>query len=337
MNSSDNSLNKCTKCSFCGENVKNDEIKAHTVAHTREWDKGTDTLRKGTENNIDEHENNEDMLNDATEVIEKIAEFKDVNLVPANAELKQEKTNIDKREDTIWDGIECSFCKENISKNDIREHLKTHIRRKKYTFICPACDKSFPDNTKLVQHTRTHTGEKPFQCVKCGQAFALKATLMRHESAVHLKEKFLHCDQCELSFPSKRGLFSHKSKIHESDEGFRCEHCYSRFVTEKGFKEHKQTSKCSGDACEICPICGKGFPCKSRLDRHLDIHRSTTEKVFTTICPKCGKCFSSKYELTQHDKIHLNIKPFSCDECGKPFRRKNALQAHKKAVHLFVN
>ncbi|XP_018530814.1 zinc finger protein 341 isoform X2 [Lates calcarifer] len=45
---------------------------------------------------------------------------------------------------------------------------------------CNYCDKIFSKNFDLQQHIRSHTGEKPFQCIVCGRAFAQKSNVKKH-------------------------------------------------------------------------------------------------------------------------------------------------------------
>ena len=45
---------------------------------------------------------------------------------------------------------------------------------------CQFCSKEFSKNFDLQQHIRSHTGEKPFQCVVCGRAFAQKSNVKKH-------------------------------------------------------------------------------------------------------------------------------------------------------------
>ncbi|XP_056130663.1 zinc finger protein 341 [Lampris incognitus] len=45
---------------------------------------------------------------------------------------------------------------------------------------CNFCEKIFSKNFDLQQHIRSHTGEKPFQCIVCGRAFAQKSNVKKH-------------------------------------------------------------------------------------------------------------------------------------------------------------
>ena len=49
---------------------------------------------------------------------------------------------------------------------------------------CPHCTYSTKRVDHLQRHIRTHTGEKPYTCRKCGQCFPQSSTRNRHESIV---------------------------------------------------------------------------------------------------------------------------------------------------------
>ncbi|XP_074549207.1 ras-responsive element-binding protein 1 isoform X2 [Halichoeres trimaculatus] len=58
-------------------------------------------------------------------------------------------------------------------------------KRKK---ICKVCDKRFWSLQDLTRHTRSHTGERPYQCQTCERTFTLKHSLVRHQR-IHLKPR----------------------------------------------------------------------------------------------------------------------------------------------------
>ncbi|KAM4737182.1 zinc finger protein 341 [Anableps anableps] len=55
-----------------------------------------------------------------------------------------------------------------------------HLKGKAPKLKCNFCDKFFSKNFDLQQHIRSHTGEKPFQCIVCGRAFAQKSNVKKH-------------------------------------------------------------------------------------------------------------------------------------------------------------
>ena len=59
--------------------------------------------------------------------------------------------------------------------------------------VCSICSYSAPCNSKLVIHTRKHTGEKPYKCDTCSYAAAQKYSLDVH-TRKHTGEKPFKCD-----------------------------------------------------------------------------------------------------------------------------------------------
>jgi len=62
-----------------------------------------------------------------------------------------------------------------------------HPAKKKHQ--CHICNKLFPNSFRLKTHFRVHTGEKPFKCEPCGQAFADRSNYVKHKQTKTHKNK----------------------------------------------------------------------------------------------------------------------------------------------------
>ncbi|CAG2171487.1 unnamed protein product [Oppiella nova] len=80
--------------------------------------------------------------------------------------------------------------------------------------------------------------------------------------------------------------------------------------------------------------CGKHFPRRDGLDRHIRFVHSLT-KSFVCDHNDCGKRFATNTQLYAHQKYkHLNMrsKPFRCSlkGCSALFTRKESLESHER-------
>ncbi|XP_073459465.1 PR domain zinc finger protein 5 isoform X4 [Aquarana catesbeiana] len=128
----------------------------------------------------------------------------------------------------------------------------------------------------------------------------------------HCNHKDDHdCPLCESSFPSHEILAEHLQALHQKPS------------EEKEFK---------------CRNCGKKFPVKQALQRHVlqcseNIISGDTSGTYQ--CSVCNTSFGSALSFEQHKEACKGDVRFICkaDSCGKRFRSKDTLKKHKENVH----
>lgn len=83
-------------------------------------------------------------------------------------------------------------------------------RYRKYVCDFPACHKAYGKKSHLTCHWRTHTGEKPFECI-CGKKFTRSDELARH-NRTHTGEKKFTCPYCAKKFMRSDHLTKHAKR-----------------------------------------------------------------------------------------------------------------------------
>uniref|UniRef100_A0A4W2CJF8 Zinc finger and SCAN domain containing 5B n=1 Tax=Bos indicus x Bos taurus TaxID=30522 RepID=A0A4W2CJF8_BOBOX len=133
---------------------------------------------------------------------------------------------------------------------------------------CRMCKKSFPYQSQLILHQRTHTGERPFQCDICAKGFIQPSDLRVHER-IHTGEKPYSCDLCLKKFTHDSTLRAHK-RTHTQEKPFRCEHCDRAFSHRGNLNVHRRIH--SGLKPYVCPECHSAFRQLGTFKRHQKIH-----------------------------------------------------------------
>ncbi|KAG7162517.1 Zinc finger protein 84-like 1, partial [Homarus americanus] len=178
---------------------------------------------------------------------------------------------------------------------------------------CPYCSYSTPRKNHLIEHIRTHTGEKPFACPYCPSRFVQKGTLNSH-IRTHTGERPYACPICPQTFAQRTNLrthlCTHLGKIPPSvamDSG--------NLMASMGGASGPTVAFTPGSSkVHQCPHCIYSTARKHHLEDHIRTH--TGEKPFA--CPHCPYRCSKSINLTTHIRIHTGKKPYVCTQC--PFR-----------------
>lgn len=163
---------------------------------------------------------------------------------------------------------------------------------------CPyeGCDKAFNRPTRLQEHIRSHTNERPFKCphTPCDKDYLRESHLKHHIKSAHSDVRNYKCtyEGCDKAFATGQRLRVHEA-THEGPNKYRCQ----------GY-----------------PPCNQVFRKKETLQRHiLSAHEGTQPfpctKTDSRTGQPCTKAYDTAAKLAAHDRSNHDPNRFSCDEC----------------------
>ncbi|XP_063065611.1 zinc finger protein 341 [Engraulis encrasicolus] len=226
------------------------------------------------------------------------------------------------------------------------EQVKGKIQRLK----CDFCEKVFTKNFDLQQHIRSHTGEKPFQCIVCGRAFAQKSNVKKHMathkvwpggaggagSRLPIAVKVL-----PLSLTGSHNTQQAQQDIGEQAGGTECldesVELHSEGQLEEDTEGHKAASSLLSqgrnkkllivDSSYQCQFCSGKFSNYFHLKSHMTQHKD--EQVYKCVVKVCSQTFQKLDLFLEHIRSHQDHLTYRCHLCSKVFSSLFELGVHQ--------
>nr|XP_019596934.1 PREDICTED: PR domain zinc finger protein 5 isoform X1 [Rhinolophus sinicus] len=152
------------------------------------------------------------------------------------------------------------------------------------------------------------------------------------------------CPQCECSFTSQDILAEHLQTLHQTpteEKEFKCRQCGKDFPVKQALQRHvlqcpaKSSLKDTSRGFQ-CSVCNSPFSSASSCEQHQETCRSKAR--FVCKADSCGKRLKSKDALRRHqENVHAGDpkKKLICSVCNKKCSSASSLQEHRKIHEIF--
>ncbi|KAI7907554.1 uncharacterized protein BX663DRAFT_491277 [Cokeromyces recurvatus] len=200
-------------------------------------------------------------------------------------------------------------------------------KKRKIDYKCQYCDKSYKKPSKLTEHERSHTGERPFICsyLGCNKSYMRNSHLKVHErSHANIKDFVCSFENCDKAYGTKQHLQRHE-KTHTSPL-IKCEYpgCTAEFSKRFQLRWHRASHE---KGTYICNVCQNAFDSLPALEKHKNrVH----ENPIIYNCTTCDQSFLKWSELRKHVQVE---HPAVCTICNKTYTRPSYLRQHIKDKH----
>ncbi|XP_073748301.1 PR domain zinc finger protein 5 isoform X4 [Callorhinus ursinus] len=152
------------------------------------------------------------------------------------------------------------------------------------------------------------------------------------------------CPQCDSSFTSEEILAEHLQTLHQKpteEKEFKCKNCGKKFPVKQALQRHvlqctaKSSLKDSSRSFQ-CSVCSSSFSSASSFEQHQETCRGDAR--FVCKADSCGKRLKSRDALRRHqENVHAGDpkKKLICSVCNKKCSSASSLQEHRKIHEIF--
>ncbi|KAH7335606.1 hypothetical protein B0J17DRAFT_720146 [Rhizoctonia solani] len=215
-------------------------------------------------------------------------------------------------------------------------------------YVCShaGCGKSYRKPSRLQEHERSHTGERPFVCSECGKSY-LRDSHLRAHSRSHLptSARPFVCTYAIVAQdpqpPGSESISTQHTTRKDSVATAQSEICGQRFWTAQHLQAHELAIH-YGEKPYKCISCPLAFSKHGALRLHIaESHSPPGTKPYRCEHPGCTQSFATNQKLKSHAKVH-DVTRYACahPDCSNStasttaqFSTWSLLQEHMRSVH----
>ncbi|KAK3874958.1 hypothetical protein Pcinc_020147 [Petrolisthes cinctipes] len=176
----------------------------------------------------------------------------------------------------------CSYCGRTFGSG---YNMKNHLAREHgigqiEVVVCELCGGKFSDRSSLRNHVRNIHGERKHECERCGKRFATPGLLNHHINEMHNNTYNYECNECGEQFHVSFKYRYHMRKKHHKSQ-FACDDCGRKFIMRSDLYRHVRGVHMGirDPKRYPCRVCGRLFPSKYKVKRHMSSHGILTSKA----------------------------------------------------------